>query len=309
MTDASLLELGTRLRAAGLTPRALSSWAGTDRIAALPGILPEGAETSLPAARALALFVAGVELAFDQVRTLPIDRLVDERLVARAGDRIRGRVAIVPLGPSLLVCDRFDASDATDLAAWPDDSSHHLATALPGGRRRRWLDLGCGSGFAQLARPELATELVGVDLNPRAVRFARLGAALSGVEHFTAIHRAAGELVGEQADLVTCNAPIPGALDKAIWRRANDEFFVQLWPVIRASLAPGGMAVVHAMRRAIPGDLPGERVIVSYSRGFAVLWWRPDGADREVTATRALTDQRPHVDVRDRDDALAATAC
>ena len=302
-------ELGTALRHAGLTPRSLAAWAGVARIAALPDRLAAlAASPSTPAAAALALLVGGAEVALDRLHKIPLDALRGHGLVAIDGKRARATVAIVPIGPSLIVCDRLDAPDEYELVAWPDDSSHHLATAIPGGRRRRWLDLGCGSGFAQLARPELAHALAAIDRNPRAVHYARTGAELSGIARFGVVAAGVGEHYG-QADLVTCNAPMPGAWNLAIWSRADESFFAELWGAIRSALEPGGEAVVHAARRAIPSDLPGERVIVAYAPEFAVLWWRPDAPEREVVAARTLTVERPHLDVQDRDDAIDSELC
>ncbi len=156
-TPPELAAIGQRLRAAGLTPRAVAAWSGTPRIASLPWRASNlVADDPVPAAAALALFIAGVELSIDRVRTLPIDELVAASLVDRIGDRVRARIGIVPLGESLLVCDRADADDELELVCWPDDSSAHLTGALTPGRRARWLDLGCGSAYAPLARPELA---------------------------------------------------------------------------------------------------------------------------------------------------------
>jgi SAM-dependent methyltransferase len=202
---------------------------------------------------------------------------------------------------------------------WPDDSSHHLATAIPPGRRARWRDLGCGSAFAPLARPELAHQIAGVDINPRAVRHARLGAALSGRSQLAI---SAGDIGDphEPADLVTCNAPMPDppadpdrvqTTIPEVWRRADPDFFPRLWPALACAVRPGGMAVVHAASAAILpalADAPGERVVVTYTPdgvpGFAVAWWRPDAPPRLATARRALTPERPHLDPSDRDDAL-----
>ncbi len=318
-----LAALGARLRDAGLHARGLAAWAGTARPSALPArldVLPAGAPT--PAAAVLALFVAGAEVARDRLRTLPdaaIDQLAARQLVERAAGLLRARVAILPLGAALLVCDRLDAPIEHDLVCWPDDSSHHLATAIPPGRRTRWRDLGCGSAFAPLARPELAHRIAGVDINPRAVRHARLGAALSGLSQLTISSGDIGE-VHEPADLVTCNAPMPdppGDGDRLrsalpeVWRRADPDFFARLWPSLAHAVRPGGMAVVHAAAAAILpalADAPGERVVVTYTPdgvpGFAVAWWRPDAPPRLATARRALTPERPHLDPRDRDDAL-----
>jgi SAM-dependent methyltransferase len=217
--------------------------------------------------------------------------------------QLRARVAILPIGPSLLVCDRFDAPDAVDLVAWPDDSSYHLASAIPPGRRRRWIDLGCGSAFAPLARPELADEILGIDINPRAIEHARIGIELSQIAHVEIARHDVAGLAGRRAELVTCNAPMPDAPGAAIWRTGDAAFFHRLWPAIEAAVEPGGLAVVHVATRAIPDDLRGERVVVTYTPEFAVLWWRPDAPARRVTGTRALTADRPHLDAWDRADA------
>jgi hypothetical protein len=42
-------------------------------------------------------------------------------------------------------------------------------------------------------------------------------------------------------------------------------------------------------------------------RGFAVAWWRPDAPARFAVARRTLTPDRPHIDPRDRADALATS--
>ena len=113
--------LGDKLRRAGLTPNALLSWSGTHRLSALRSF-DLHALPVVPAASALALFVAGRELAVDTVaRVLPLDELAD--LVERTGERVRARVAILPLEQALLVCDRSDAPDDTQRVCWPDDSS------------------------------------------------------------------------------------------------------------------------------------------------------------------------------------------
>jgi methylase of polypeptide subunit release factors len=321
---AELAALGARLRDAGLHARALAAWAGTARLSALPArldVLLAAAPT--PAAAVLALFVAGAEVARDRLRALSdaaVDQLAARQLVERDAGRLRARVAILPLGAALLVCDRLDAAVERDLVCWPDDSSHHLATAIPSGRRTGWRDLGCGSAFAPLARPDLAHRIAGVDINPRAVRHARLGAALSGLSQLTIALGDVGD-PHEPADLVTCNAPMPdppGDRDRLrtalleVWRRADPDFFARLWPALARAVRPGGLAVVHAASAALLpalADAPGDRVVVTYTPdgvpGFAIAWWRPDAPPRLATARRTLTPERPHLDPRDRDDALA----
>lgn len=302
--------IGERLRRGGLTEGALLAWAGTHRLSALPPRLAKlAARPPVPAAAALSVFVGGAELPAEAMRALkPLEDLVAIGLLERLGDRVRAPLAVVPHGQALLVCDRHDAADHEQLVCWPDDSSYHLATAIEPGRRARWLDLACGSAFAPLLRPELAEEIRGVDLNPRAVRMARLGAGLSGCRHVTADEADIGAAHAPAA-LVSCNAPIPGDPDAAIWRRAEPGFFTRMWPAARAALAPDGQVVVHSALDAVPPDLVGEAVTVVYTppgeRAYAITWWRPDATPRRATCVRALTPARPHLDPRDREDALA----
>ena len=296
-----MTELGAALRAAGLTPRALAAWAGTDQIPRLR-VDELAARVPTPAATALALFVAGRDVAAERVGS--IDELLARGWIEESGGRVHAEVAILPLGRSLIVCDRFDASPTEQRVCWPDDSSYHLAGAIPAGRVARWLDLGCGSAFAPLAHPDRATAITGIELNDLAVDMARAGAELSGVIHLGIEH---GDLAIEQppAALVTCNAPIPSE-GIEMWRHTDDDLFDRLWRTVPERVGPGGLAIVHAAISAMPLErLAGERTVVVYTPpdvapAFGVLWWRPDAADRLRVSARALTADRPHIDAADR---------
>ncbi|MFN0245550.1 MAG: hypothetical protein ACKV2T_01495 [Kofleriaceae bacterium] len=332
----------------GLTQNALLAWAGTHRLSALARIAPALATRPItPASAVLALFVAGADIPLPRLRGLPLEALVALGLLeipprdATAGapiepdahgplerDHVRARVAILPLEQTLVVCDRFDASSARELVLYPDDSSYHLASAIPGGRRERWIDLATGSAFAPLARPSLAAQITGIDLNPRAVELARLGAALSGCAHVTMRCADIGVALGAEptldtrTQLVTCNAPILGDPDVAIWRATDRAFFERLWRTARACVAPGGEVIVHCVLDGVPGTheldgmrnesevagaLDGDVTIVVYTpqgeRAYCVVWWSPDARARRTLHRRALTPARPHLDARDRDEA------
>ena len=283
-----------------ITRRALAAWAGSDRIPIVHARLAQLA--ALPVTRAsaeLAVFVAGVEV---DRGLLPV---FDPDLVEVMGERVRARVSILPIGDALIVCDRADAPEEPDLVCWPDDSSFHLASALPPGRRATWLDLGCGSAVAPLSRPALADRIVASDLNPRAVRYAQLGAKLSRAT----LETLTGDLVVVPADLVTCNAPIPHAGGAAIWRATDAGFVDRLFEAARSALRPDGLIVVHSALAAIPA-LFGDVVTVAYTPSdarshFAITWWSPTGAPRQIRARRHLDPDRPHLDHRDREAAVA----
>ena len=309
--DAAGEMTGRQLRGAGLQARALAAWAGTDRLSALPARLHElAARPIVPASAVLALFVAGVDVPASLLRGIDLDDLVEHR-----DDRVRARVAILPLGESLLVCDRADAADDPDLVCWPDDSSYHLAaSSLPRGRTTRWLDLGCGSAVAALARPEHAAELLGTDLNPRALRYAQLGAALSDLAQLSLRDGDLGAAVPAAwcgtCDLISCNAPIPAHADAvARWRSTTRDFFPRLFDAAAELVARDGIVVVHgALAELEPAAdrLRGERVVIAYTpetepAQFGVMWWRPHASSRRVASRRLLTIDRPHLDDRDRE--------
>jgi len=283
-----------------ITRRGLAAWAGSDRIPIVRARLAQLA--ALPVTRAsaeLALYVAGVEV---ERSLLPA---VDDALVEVVGGRARARVAVLPIGDALVVCDRADGPEEPELVCWPDDSSFHLTSAIPPGRRSTWLDLGCGSAVASLLRPALADRRLASDLNPRAIRYAQLGARLSNVT----LETFAGDLAASPADLITCNAPIPDDRGGAIWRSTTGRFVERLFAVARTAVSPNGLVVVHSALDAIP-PLTGEVVIVAYTPAdapchFAITWWQPDAPARQLRARRLLDPARPHLDHRDREAALA----
>ncbi len=294
-----------------ISARALRAWAGTDRLSAL---VPERL-AALPITRAsaeLALFVAGVD-----VPAVLLGEL-DDDLVERRGELVKARVAILPTARGVIVCDRADAADSPDRVCWPDDSSYHLARAIPPGRRASWLDLGCGSAFAMLERPELASRIAGVEINPRAFGYARLGAKLSGVERLELIEADATTFdPGDRFELVTVNPPMRGAWSdlppRPTWREARGDLVQQMIVHAAELVAPGGLLVVHGELDSIAAiaPLPGEHVYVEYTpygtRPFGVTWWSPDGEPRSYMARRELTPDRPHLEAVDRDAARGGT--
>lgn len=300
----------SQLHSLGFRQPAVEAWS---RTTGLPAWRAQHARIATlpitPASALFGLFIGGV----DVPRSLVPDLGELEPYLEEVGSHVRARIAILPIrgphGTSYLVCDRMDAG-GIETVCWPDDSSFHLLRSIPSTRHEVWLDVGCGSAVAQLAAPHLGSQLVGSDLNPRALHYATLGAKLSSITHFETIR---GDLAVETADLVTCNAPIPNA-DGPLWTAGAGDFVTRAFAAALGSVRSDGLFVMHAALdatlAAIPAKLPGELVIVAYTpvgapREFAVTWWRPDGEPRQVRARRALDEARPHLDHGDRKAALA----
>jgi carbamoyltransferase len=104
-------------------------------------------------------------------------------------------------------------------AVWPGDpfvdyvmppggDSVGLARVAPRTPRGATLDLCCGPGTQTLAAAEYSERVVGVDINPRALRFARFNAAVNRIEHATFVLGDVYESLGaERFDAIIANPP------------------------------------------------------------------------------------------------------
>ncbi len=86
--------------------------------------------------------------------------------------------------------------------------SHGLVQTASRERCGRLLDLCCGSGIQGLVASRYAEHVVAVDINPRALRFARFNAQLNGVENYECRLGSLYEPVkGERFDVILANPP------------------------------------------------------------------------------------------------------
>lgn len=86
--------------------------------------------------------------------------------------------------------------------------SHGLVQTAPREACGRVLDLCCGSGVQGLVASRYAQHIVAVDLNPRAIRFARFNAQINGIANYEVRLGSLYEAVGnEQFDCILANPP------------------------------------------------------------------------------------------------------
>ncbi len=112
----------------------------------------------------------------------------------------------------------------------------------------RVLDMGTGSGVCALAAARHARSVVAVDVNPAAVRCARLNVLLNQMERRIEVR--GGDLFaplqGEQFDLVLFNPPFvrgtPRNDRERAWR--SDDVAERFAAQLGAHLAPGGSALI-----------------------------------------------------------------
>ena len=118
----------------------------------------------------------------------------------------------------------------------------------PGGTPPRALDMGTGSGIGALALARAGFSVVAVDVNPEAVRCARINALLNGLER--AIDVREGDLFAPAGDgpfdVVAFNPPFfdgtPSDLHDHAWRATG--VFERFAAELPRHLAPGGLALV-----------------------------------------------------------------
>ena len=140
-------------------------------------------------------------------------RLLGLGLIREEGSRVSSAVDIFCSGGMFFATDhRYMLKKGDRLEEDPvmyiGMDSHGLVQTAPREACDSLLDLCCGSGVQGLVGSRYATRVVGVDLNPRAIRFARFNAQLNGVENWEARLGSLYSVVeGETFDVILGNPP------------------------------------------------------------------------------------------------------
>ena len=209
--------LGDALRRVGFTEEAVTDVLGEDAYGLTRDDVPAG-ERRLPDSRLgtviRAVFLQQPVPAADIAHA--IGRAAVEALattgLADVGDEVALHGRIVPVGDLYVTSDDFPGEDAEldppDFVAAYTPTSKLCDALTPRGPVDRALDIGTGSGVQAMLSARQAREVVATDVNPRALAFTELNAALNG---FTNIECRLGSLFepveGETFDVITSNAP------------------------------------------------------------------------------------------------------
>jgi SAM-dependent methyltransferase len=258
--EAAIVALRRVLDAAGYTvegvPRALGlDGAFTRESAEIPyyvRLLPDGD----PMSALIRLFLLDVPVpraeAADALAPLALDALERLGVLALDGDEARGVVDLVPRAELLVASDRFHDDrlpERPDHGYGPTPPTRALASITVRRPVGSALDLGTGSGIQAILAAAHAERVVGTDVNPRALRFARFNAILNGVSNLDLREGSLFEPVeGERFDLVVCNPPYLVAPSEGyVFRDSGvrgDRFCADLVRAVPAHLTEGGLANV-----------------------------------------------------------------
>jgi len=129
------------------------------------------------------------------------------QLLEPHADKLRSTVRFSTLGPRLIAHSGFPTHDEHAVFFGPDTYRFAAFIARAARAARNIVDLGCGTGAGGLLLSEQKPQrLVLSDTNLRALSFARVNAALAGVE-VELIHSDILQSVNGELDLIVANPP------------------------------------------------------------------------------------------------------
>jgi methylase of polypeptide subunit release factors len=151
-----------------------------------------------------------LQLPVPRVRIAGAEQLVALGLTVDDGEMLVPRGRIIPTEGLYLAFDAFSRglADPPGWVASFTPTAYWLASLTPRPRVRRALDVGTGNGAHALFAARHAEHVVATDVNPRALAFTQIGAALNRLEHVeTRLGSFFEPVQGEGFGLITCNAP------------------------------------------------------------------------------------------------------
>jgi methylase of polypeptide subunit release factors len=308
VTDtAAARSLGDALRAVGYAEAAVYRLLGDDAYSLDRDDAPVG-DRRLPQTRlATVVRLCFLELTVstdDAIRALgasAVDALEATGLAEVEEDVVpRGR--IIPVGELLVASDDYpsaEAEDPPDYVAAYTPTSQLCASLTPRRRIARALDVGTGSGVQALLAARYARQVVATDVNPRALAYTELNAALNGIENIECRRGSLFEPVdGESFDLITSNAPyVVSPENRYAYRDAGlegDQLSERVVQEAGDHLNEGGFATLLVSWIAADPDEPDERLLAWIDPLRCDAWilpvWGSDPLDHAAIWNEHLAD-------------------
>lgn len=173
----------------------------------------------------LELFIDGHQVAVDRLRahvsSAFVDTAVEMRLAVKNGGFLESKICLFPCYGKYVVTDRATKNTSINQVMWLWGESFILGGLVNRSQRRRAIDLGTGSGVHAILASDHCDKVVAVDINPRAIEFARFNGALNGIDNIEFVLSDLFNSVESTCDLLVANPPY--APDSAA--RAGDNFW------------------------------------------------------------------------------------
>jgi methylase of polypeptide subunit release factors len=213
--------------------------------------------------------------------------------LAEVGEDVVPRGRILPVGKLLVSSDDYPPGDEPpDYVAAYTPTSRICEALTPRQRVARALDVGTGSGVQALFAAGHARRVVATDVNPRALAYTEVNAALNGLDNVECRQGSFFEPVaGETYDLITCNAPYVVSPEKRwAYRDAGfeaDELSERLVHNAATHLADGGFATMVLSWVAPDEDDPDDHALAWTKRSGCDSWilpvWGSDPLEHAAT--------------------------
>jgi len=196
-----------------------------------------------------------------------LEKLLDiGLLVAGSGGALTSPFQMSVLKGKYVLAD--DLRNGADAVMSSGGTTSALVEAVyPSRKLRLALDLGCGAGAMAIVLAERAEKVIATDINPRALVFGRINAAINGIDN---VEFRQGDLFApvaeEEFDLIVSQPPfipMPEGSPPTTYLFGGprgDELPMQLLAGVSAHLADGGRAVVLTQWPEIAGESIVRRV-------------------------------------------------
>jgi SAM-dependent methyltransferase len=159
----------------------------------------------------LEFFIDGNEVSVDRlgrhVSPAFIDSALETRLAEKNGSILHSRICLFPCYGKFVVTDRAQKNTGINQVMWLWGESFILGGLVKRHPRRRAIDLGTGSGIHALLASGHCESVVGVDINPRAIEFARFNGVLNGINNTEFVLSDLFDSIEATCDLLLANPP------------------------------------------------------------------------------------------------------
>ncbi len=179
--------------------------------------------------------------------------LCDLDLVRLAGDEYVPLARIDRIRGLLIASDLRGRRRQPDFVVEPGPASFLLAGSVRHGDPGRSLDLGCGSGIQSLLLASAGATVAAIDINSRALGFARFNAALNdfrdiALEEWDFLEGCADDRFDGMFDTVVANPPFVLAPEHQVLYRdrslPGDQVGARTVEIVGRAMAPGGRGYV-----------------------------------------------------------------
>jgi methylase of polypeptide subunit release factors len=251
---AAAAALGAALARLGYTEATVESWLGEEGTAAGPEDIAVFSRRlpSTPIGTALRLLLLQVPVGNAEADVAlgrdAVDALLTLGLVVADGGMLVSRSRIMPVEGLRLAFDGFStADDPHGYVSTFSPTTAWLAALTPRRPVARAVDIGTGNGAHALLAARHSDRVIATDLNPRALAYTEINAALNGLDNIeTRLGSLFEPVADERFDLITCNAPFVVSPESRWQYRDSgmhaDELSELLVRQAAAALAPDGYA-------------------------------------------------------------------